>query len=268
MTSPGTSRPSCLCASLAVPRQTTLPGPASCCTNKLFSRELLETPFKKLSRHLHSCSHGSPGTSSMHCLCALVGPGHAEAQADELPMHLIAGALATAICALTSPGTGRPSCLCASLAVPRQTTLPGPASRCNNKVLLLESLEKTFRRPSRQLHSCSHGSPGTSSMHCLCALVGPGHAEAQADELPMHLIAGALAKAIFALASPGPGIPCCLCATLAVPKQTTLPGPTSCCNNKVFLPESSRRNSKGPFANFMLVLMAAQAQAACTAYVP
>ncbi len=75
------------------------------------------------------CPHGSPGTSSMHCLCASVGPGHAEAQADELPMHPAAGAQAKAILRLRSPGTGRPSCLCASLAVPRQVTcLDQPAA--------------------------------------------------------------------------------------------------------------------------------------------
>ena len=147
----------------------TLPGPASCCPNKLSSLESLKKAFKRPSCQHLARSHGSPGKSGMRCPCALVGPGHAEAQADELPMHLIAGAQAKAIRALTSPGTGRPSCLCASLAVPRQTTLPGPASCCTRNLFPSETVQKTFKRSFHNILTCSHGSPGTSSVHCPCA---------------------------------------------------------------------------------------------------
>jgi hypothetical protein len=51
-----------------------------------------------------------------------------------------------------------------------------------------------FQRPSHQPVPVRLASPGTSSLRCLCAAMGPGQAEAQADELPMHLLAGALAQ--------------------------------------------------------------------------
>ena len=150
--------------------------------------------------------------------------------------------------------------------------LPGSAQAENSAWTsqLLHSQIVILWNCSRRLSKGSLGiffpalmaSPGTSSKHCLCTLVGPGHAEAQADELPLHLIAGALTRAICALTSPGTGRPSCLCASLAVPRQTTLPGPASCCTGM------ARGYIQGSHAIVSLDCLAAQAQAACTAHVP
>jgi hypothetical protein len=224
-----------------------LPGSAQA-ENSAWTSQLLQTQIVILwncSRRLPKGSLGiflpalmaSPGTSSKHCLCTLVGPGHAEAQADELPLHLIDGALTRAICALTSPGTGRPSCLCASLAVPRQTTLPGPAICCTGMARgYIKALMPSSRLFSWQPRHKQHALP-------MC-LTGPWPCPGAGRRTTYAPIAGAQAKAICALTSPGTGSPSCLCASLAVPRQTTLPGPASCYTSKLLSFRNAREDNQ------------------------
>jgi hypothetical protein len=78
-------------------------------------------------------------------------------------------------------------------------------------------------------------SPGASSLRCLCASVGPGPAKAQADDLPMHLMAEFWFKAD---------------------------------SSHVLFRVRALGRSQGPFCRLFLFVWPAQAQAAYAANVP